>query len=300
MQVTKRVQYNSRRLILESAYMSRPGSPSPAACAPAHLPPIGLPLPRVRQIRWITADLQRAWENEAAPPCPRAKAALHDSLWHSLATEYDARHLSAFLRQQPIALSPAFWAMERAWAEDEANHYRGLSFLYARLYDVSEAQIAARLSERSPDFSLLGPLLCDEFCLCVVLAFDELASTRAYAHDAVSYSALGAAARLLLRRIARDELLHCHNAIDLLVRTQARRLPEAEAVIERVIAHDTSPQFSYRATFLLDQIIKPAIAAESTGPNPYSTVGLSAEFLQDCGRRLIRFLYRAQSRINPC
>lgn len=300
MQVTKRVQYNSRRLFLESAYMSRPGSPSPAACAPAHAPPVGLPLPRVRQIRWLTADLQQAWENEAAPPCPRAKAALHDSLWHSLATEYDARHLSAFLRQQPMPLSPAFWAMERAWAEDEDNHFRGLSWLYTRLYDVSEAEIAARLGERTPDFSRLAPLLSDEFRLCVVLAFDELASTRAYAHDAVSYAALGVAARILVRRLARDELLHCHNAIDLLVRTQARRLPEVEAVIEWVIAHDTSPQFSYRATFLLDQIIKPVISPESSSSNPYSTIGLSADFLQDCGRCLMRFLYRAQNHINPC
>lgn len=253
----------------------------------------------MRQIPWCAVTLCASWGADALHPCPATSQLLHDSLWHSLATEYDARHLSAFLRQEALPLSPAFWALERAWADDERNHCQALTWLYSRLYGDAESTIAARLSARQPDFSLLAPLLRDEFCLCVVLAFDELASTRAYARDVAIYTRLGTPAATLLRLAARDEMLHCRNAVDLLLCLHSDRLAEASAIIDAVIAHDTSPQFSYRATFLLDQIAEQPMLTQLSPTRP-DIRGLHAEFLRDCGRRLLRLLTRAQNRINPC
>lgn len=284
--------------------MSCPGMPVAAAC-PTPLgsianAPVTLRTPRVRQIRWTASAVCASWDATSFAAPPATRAALHDSLWHSLTTEYDARHLSAYLRQQAIPLSPAFWAMERAWAEDEQNHCLALSWLYSRLYGVAEPLITDHLRTRQPDFSLLSPLLRDEFRLCVVLAFDELASTRAYARDVATYAQLGAPAATLLRYAARDEMLHCCNAVDVLVSQHGLRLPEIGPVIDEVIAHDTSPQFSYRATFLLDQIVEPSMPINAPADARRNTDELHREFLRDCGRRLLRLLGKAQTCVKPC
>ncbi len=280
--------------------MSRPGSPPP--CPPCPGWEVALPprAPRVRQVRWQATQLSRTWDSLGTVACPQAKRALHDSLWHSLASEYDARHLSAYLRRQAVPLSPAFWALEAAWAADEQNHFDGLCWLYRRLYEVSAAEVTSRLAQRQPDFAPLSSLLSEEFRLCVVLAFDELASARAYARDIASYASLGAPAVALLRKLARDEMLHCRNAVDLLIRLHAPRLAEAEPIIAQVIAHDTSPQFSYRATFLLDQVIESSVSTNPAAITGREAVGQHVDFLTDCGRRLLRTLAREQTRINPC
>lgn len=223
------------------------------------VPPTCGTQPLVRQSTW-SLDALRASEEQ--PPGPRAlsaalRAALHDSLWHSLSSEYDARHLSAFLRDSGLALSAAFWAMERAWALDENKHYCALRWLYSRVYGVSECDVAAQLEQRQPDFTALRPLLADEFSLCVVLAFDELASARSYARDRRRFRGFGPVAVRLFQCAARDEFLHCRNALDLVRTFHADRRHDVASVLAAVIAHDVSPQFRYGATFLLDQIIAP-------------------------------------------
>ena len=242
-------------------------------CQPAVLP--------IRQSTWTPEELIAS-----GGPDPRAlslgaavREALHGSLWHSLSSEYDARHLSAFLRASGLGLSDAFWALERAWASDEYKHYRALRWLYSRVYAVEERELDARLAQRQPDFAPLLPLLRDEFSLCVVLAFDELASARSYARDRVRFRPLGSTAVRLLHCAARDEFWHCRNALDLLRARHSDRLSEVHALLARVIAHDTSPQFRYGATFLLDQSLDPQHG------------DLDEAFLHDCGERVETYLF---------
>jgi hypothetical protein len=262
--------------------MSSP-RPPPKASSASRLPPASAApqtLPRIRQSGWSPEALFATAESD---PRPRGlshalREQLHGSLWHSLSSEYDARHLSAFLRAAGLRLSDAFWALEAAWAEDEQKHYRALRWLYSRVYSVDERELDAQLARRQPDFAALRPLLVDEFSLCVVLAFDELASSRSYARDRVRFRPLGPTVVRLLGHAARDELWHCLNALDLLRALHAQRLSEVPALLSRVIAHDTSPQFRYGATFLLDQLLHPTYGETD------------AAFLCDCRDRVERYL----------
>lgn len=237
--------------------------------------------PAVRQSTWRIDDVSTLPGPGPAAELASQEAvdALRASILHSLCSEYDARHLSAFLRGTGLRLGDAFWAMERAWAVDEDKHYRALRWLYARLFSVEESSLDAQLADRQPDFSALAPLLPDEFSLCVVLAFDELASARSYARDR-SRPGLGSVGARLLNHIAQDEFLHCRNALDILRCCHRQRLPDVPDVLARVIAHDASPQFRYRATFLLDQILGPGVH------------DIDIKFLNTCAGRIVKYVNR--------
>ena len=263
--------------------MSSPRTPhdeSPVAYCPAtSIRSAVTAAPAVRRSNWDLRDAPTRTR-----PCqaadlgdPQALDALRTSIWHSLSSEYDARHLSAFLRGSGLRLSDAFWAMETAWAVDEDKHYQALRWLYARLFSVDESSLDAQVAARQPDFSALAPLVPDEFSLCVVLAFDELASARSYARDR-SRPGLGSVGARLLHHIAQDEFLHCRNALDILRCCHRDRVPDVQDVLSRAIAHDACPQFRYRATFLLDQ---------GMGPGVHD---IDIEFLHACAMRIQKYI----------
>lgn len=249
---------------------------APATCGPA---------PLVRQSTWTPESLCALAASDPAPAkvTHALRVQLHDTLWHSLSSEYDARHLSTFLRESALDLSGAFWSLESAWAEDEHRHYRALRWLYSHIYSVDESQLDAQLQQRQPNFDPLRPLLRDEFSLCVILAFDELASARSYARDRARFRPLGTAAVRLFHWAARDEFLHCRNAVDLVRARHADRLADVPTVLAQAIAHDTSPQRRYDATFLLDQI-----------PDSEEN-SLDEAFLRECADKVDRYLRAKES-----
>ncbi len=172
-----------------------------------------------------------------------------------LCSEYDAENLCIELERLRDAgqqYSAEFWSFERVWRRDEFNHYLGFQRLYHLLYGEDEAEIARRLKERSADFTAFLHFLTDEFKLCLMLAYDELATTRAYAHDMAFYQQFGSPLVVeWMHRVRADEAIHYMNALRVAQTRHRDRLPEANAILEEVVTLDLASS-EYQATFLFD------------------------------------------------
>jgi hypothetical protein len=175
--------------------------------------------------------------------------------WESVCSEYDAENMCLELERRRDAgevYSPEFWSFEAVWRRDEMNQYIGFRRLYALIYGRFEADIAAEMAERAADFSAFGEFLTDEFKLCLMLAYDELATTRSYAGDVPFFRSLGhPALATFIERVRGDEAMHYLNALRVAQRRFPERLPEAPAIIQRILDLDLTPG-DYRATFILD------------------------------------------------
>lgn len=183
------------------------------------------------------------------------RAAFEPLIWDDLCSEYDAEHLCLELERLADAgtrYSAELWSFERVWRRDEYNHYRGFQRLYALLYDADEDHVAARLHQRAADFSGFGAYLTDEFKLCLMLAYDELCTTRAYANDVPFYQSLGDPIFVTwVERVRGDEARHYLNALRVAQTRHRDRLAEAPAIIADILATDLATS-DYRGTFILD------------------------------------------------
>lgn len=226
-----------------------------------------------RTARWNSLELFSGLTAEDLTAPASLREHTEHELWMNLRAEYDARHLSAFLRSSQISFTPEFWVFEEAWRNDEHNHYLGLRWLYSGLYSMSVEAVDQRLAAQKPDFSQVEHLIADEFTLCVTLAYDEFASARGYAQDFELYEQFGPPpVAQWIRYAARDEMLHHLNAIDLIELHYAERVAEMPRIIDRLIHHDTTEGYEYRSTFLFDHEPDP-------GHNPFGP-----EFLRECGK----------------
>jgi hypothetical protein len=179
------------------------------------------------------------------------REALEPYLWADVASEYDSRHLSEEIARRSDRWTTEFLLFWEAWLADEYNHFRGFQRLYSLIYGESEESIERRLALRTPDFSRIGAFIEDEFKLCLVIAYDEIATTRAYAADAEFYTSLGPPAlKEWQRRLTADEALHYRNLLEILKLRHAHRADEADAVLEEIFSVDRSS--GYTATFVLD------------------------------------------------
>jgi len=171
-------------------------------------------------------------------------------LYPDLFSEYDARYLSRFLHEHG-SLSPEFLAAERSWACDEELHYRGFRAVYAALFGRTEADVDAEMAQREAgvSFAPLAHLFEDEFTIACLLAYDELATVRAYRANRATYAALGPEVALFARRVTADEGRHYRNFFRLIRDRHADRIPEVDAVLARIRACEGVP---YGRTFVLD------------------------------------------------
>ena len=176
-------------------------------------------------------------------------------LWEDLCSEYDAENLCIELERlsaQGQFYSPEFWSFEKVWRRDEFNHYIGFQRLYHLVYGTPESAIAARLQARPADFTPFLDFLTDEFKLCLMLAYDELCTTRAYAVDMPYYRAFGQPlVEEWMHKVRGDEAIHYMNALRVVQTRHRDRLPQAEAILEEALALDLQAK-SYQATFLFD------------------------------------------------
>lgn len=109
-------------------------------------------------------------------------------------------------------------------------------------------------------------LLDDELSVLVVLAYDEIATTKAYIADRGFYEQFNLDAFLKWSRLlVRDEVCHFKNCIGVLKRNHADQIPEIEDALDRIVAWDAGRR-DYRATFVLD----------------HHTSQYTAEFLDEC------------------
>ena len=180
---------------------------------------------------------------------------LESFLWFDLCAEHDSRHLHALLQQLPLSFTCDFSAFERLWFRDEVNHEMGFRKLYQLIYEVDDSTLDARLAERVPDFSPFEEFIQDELSLCVVFAYDELATCHAYRGDLPLYRRLNE--RVLprwLQQIILDEAFHYRNALEIAVRHfGGDGMDEISRIIDRCVEYD-SMQLPYRGTFIFDHV----------------------------------------------
>lgn len=184
-----------------------------------------------------------------------AKVVCQEQMWDDMCSEYDAENLCLELERRAHTgqvYSPELWSFERVWRRDEYNHYAGFRRLYSLMYGTDEADLDNQMRARPADFSHFGEFLTDEFKLCLMLAYDELCTTRSYAGDVPFYRSLGpAACATWIERLRADEALHYKNALQVALARFPERLAEAPAIIDHIVNLDLHSD-SYQATFILD------------------------------------------------
>lgn len=204
---------------------------------------------------WDAQDLFRDLTPADIRLTPAAKAECQGQMWDDMCSEFDAENLCLELERQAHAgqiYSPELWSFEQVWRRDEYNHYAGFRRLYFLMYGVAEADLDQQMRARPADFSHFGEFLTDEFKLCLMLAYDELCTTRSYATDVPFYRSLGpAACATWIERLRADEALHYKNALHVAMARYPDRLAEAPAIINHIVTLDLNSR-SYQNTFILD------------------------------------------------
>ena len=197
------------------------------------------------------ACLDRSVRRRTASMSEDERAWFHELLYPDLFSEYDARFLSAYVRTLPIELSAEFRECERAWGSDEALHYKGFRVAYGAVFDRNGDDLDAEMATRESgaDFEALADLFEDEFSIACLLAYDELATVRAYRANREGYARLGPEMKELVRQVTADEGRHYRNFFNLVRTKHSDRLGDVDATIARIRDREG---VSYRNTFVLD------------------------------------------------
>lgn len=194
---------------------------------------------------------------------------LRPMLWNDLCSEYDAENFCKYLERSGLELSPAFKSFEGAWRKDEYNHYLGFLRIYSRLYDEPEEEVAKRLEHREADFKPIDKFLKDEFTIALLLAYDEIATAKAYSQDHELYASFEDPNYLRwIKLVTRDESIHFTNLTGLINQKHPDRIPEVSQLVSQFIEWDLEGG-EYKGTFVLDH----------EGGDYFTP-----EFLRDCGR----------------
>lgn len=233
-----------------------------------------------RCVKWSSQDLLKGITSQHITASPELKKRVHHDLWGDMCAEHDAENLWGYLMAVNIEYSLEFMEALREWRADEQNHYIGLRQICSTLYGIPEEEIEKQMNERVPNFKSIEHLLVDEFMICVVLAYDELVSARGYAIFTDDFKKFGPEAYVKwVRRSARDEALHYQNFVDIARLIHPERLTEAEKIINEISAYETSENYTYHATFLLDH-------TEET---------FERAFLLSCGATVLEALLKGQN-----
>jgi len=178
-------------------------------------------------------------------------SSLRELLWHEVCSEYDARHFLAHSLRRGGSMSADFSRFKDLWLAEENNHYLGFRRLYQRLTLMSETRLDRQLMDRAVSFHSMD-FVVDEFSTCVLLAYDEMVTSRAYPLDYPIYDSFGdAALSRWIRKVCRDEVYHCCNVVAVLRRNHLERFDEIPSLIDEIA--DASPKSAaYGGTFALD------------------------------------------------
>jgi hypothetical protein len=195
-------------------------------------------------------------------------------IWNDLCSEFDSLRFYQHARACELELSDEFRSFLEAWRADERNHAEGFLWLYHESFGRPVEEIHRRLESRTSDFSRLQWFFEDEFRLCLLIAYDELATTISYHLDRSFYREIGGGRlEAWISRVKADEALHLANLMALIRSRHSHRIPEAREILDRILDLDLN-QTQYDGTFVLDHTGSPF------GP----------EMLRDCADRIIRKL----------
>ena len=174
------------------------------------------------------------------------------TFWDNLCAEYDAENFCLFLKTHGVQLSVEFKTFEFVWRRDEYNHYLGFKHIYSILYEMSSELIDAQLKQRSVNFNPIKLLLEDEFKICLLLAYDEIATTKSYAEDYDFYESFGPREFLKwIKLVTRDEAYHFNNCMELIGTNFYHRIAEIPNLVDQFVEWDLARN-EYIGTFVLD------------------------------------------------
>jgi hypothetical protein len=175
-----------------------------------------------------------------------------DFLWNAMLTEYDATNLTRYLAMKDSGFSPEFHRFKKAWSRDEWNHYLGFRLVYAVLYNKPEGEIAGELEMESGDFGPIAEFLEDEFSVCLLLAYDEIATFKSYLAEFPFYKAFGDPRVFRwFQRVTSDELNHFLNCLEIIRYRYPARISEVKRTVDVFIDWDCQ-RHSYSRTFVFD------------------------------------------------
>lgn len=206
---------------------------------------------KLRMARWHSATVLEDFAKEDVGLSHEEVAERKEFLWNAMLTEYDAKNLSEYLTTRGIEFSREFLSFKRAWSRDEWNHYLGFRQIYSMLYDEPEDKIAERLEAEPGNFDLISKFLDDEFGVCLMLAYDEIATFRSYLAEFPFYTALDTSVFRWFQRVARDELNHFLNCMELIRCKHPERVQEIADTVDLFIKWDIA-RHPYVRTFVLD------------------------------------------------
>lgn len=181
--------------------------------------------------------------------CAEERGVLEPLLFADVFSEYDARHLWAWLQGLELELSAPFLRCAEGWAADEELHFRGFRAIYEALTGESRDSLMQRLAARPVDFEPIAHLFDDELAIACLFAYDELATVAAYRANRELYSPLGPRARDFLRTVTADEGRHCRNFRRLIRDWFPHRASEVPGLVQRI---RSTEGVHYAATFVLD------------------------------------------------
>ncbi|HLA58245.1 MAG TPA: hypothetical protein VK622_05775 [Puia sp.] len=194
--------------------------------------------------------------------------------WDYLCSEYDADNFCLFLDTYNGYLSSDFKAFEYVWRRDEYNHYLGFRHIYSTFYRLPYHEIDAKLKQRHVDFNPILPMLSDEFKICLMLAYDEIATTKSYAADYSFYESFGPKELLKwIKLVTRDEAYHFNNCMELIRKNHFHRIAEIPDLVDQFVNWDLDRN-EYVGTFILD----------------HNNYGI--DFLQSCANIMKRYFVR--------
>ena len=150
-----------------------------------------------------------------------------DFFLHAAYTEFDAENLCRFLETLDFEFSPEFKVFEKKWRRDEWNHYIGFRYIYSIIFNESETAIARIIESRPYDFSGIQNFFKDEFSICLLIAYDEILTTKSYASEHQLYKSFGNPQFYSwIKEVTRDESYHFNNVMEVIGLNHSDRIEE--------------------------------------------------------------------------
>ncbi len=206
----------------------------------------------VKSIQWDSMHLLEACSRTDIVLAQDVLEAKRGFFFHAAYTEYDAENLCRHIDTLDIRFTPEFKAFEKTWRRDELNHYIGFRYIYSLMFNQSVSEVAELIETRPFDFSQIQKFFKDEFVICLLIAYDEILTTRGYASEFGLYKSLGSSVFLdWFKRVTRDEAFHFHNIMQVIKARHSNRIDEIPFTLKTFIEKDLQRD-DYRATFVLD------------------------------------------------
>jgi hypothetical protein len=120
------------------------------------------------------------------------------------------------------------------------------------LYNRTEHEIASHIENEKGDFRLIKEFSDDEFKICLLLAYDEIATSKSYFSEFPLYRAFGNPTFLYwFKKVTVDELYHFQNCMEIIRYCHPGRIPEIADTIDIFIECDMRRN-QYNRTFVFD------------------------------------------------